>query len=144
MKQWLAATLSIIFGFSSGIIIATAVLAFIAAIGIIPRIAAKLDARTHYLAFGTAAILGSTLGSYLSIWDVVFIVPKFLVGIFSLFVGIFIGCLAIALAEVVNVIPIAKNRMKLKKGMRAMIVFFALGKVVGSLYYWFYPAFNIK
>lgn len=142
MKQCLVAFLSIIFGMSSGIIIATAILAFITAVGLIPRLTAKTDTRTRFLAIGTAAILGSTMGSLFSLWDIQLAIPKIIIGIFGLFEGIFVGCLAVALAEILNVIPIARSRIKIKKGMGALVFAFAIGKMVGSLYYWFYPGFN--
>lgn len=142
MKKIITSALSIVFGFSSGVILATGILAFITAIGIIPRLTEKTGTRTHYLAVGTASVLGITAGSLFTLWDIHLYIPNFLIGLFSLFMGMFIGCLAVALAEVLNVMPIAKKRMRLKKGIWLMIVFFSLGKMVGSLYYWFYPGFN--
>ncbi|MGL4797890.1 MAG: stage V sporulation protein AB [Cellulosilyticaceae bacterium] len=144
MSRWLGLGVSIFFGVSSGIVIATAILAFITAIGLIPRFTAKTDTRTHYLAIGTAAVLGSSAGSMWSLFDLTMPIPKVIIGVFSLFIGMFIGCLAVALAEVLNVIPIAKNRIKLKKGMHLMMLSFAIGKLIGALYYWFNPGFIFK
>jgi stage V sporulation protein AB len=51
----------------------------------------------------------------------------------SLFTGIFAGCLAGALAEVVNIIPIFSRRIKLRKGFPYMVKAAALGKCIGCL-----------
>ena len=51
----------------------------------------------------------------------------------SLFTGIFAGCLAGALAEVVNIIPIFSRRVKLRKGFPYMVKAAALGKCIGCL-----------
>lgn len=144
MSSVIAGALSIFFGFSSGIILATGILAFITVIGVIPRITEKADIRTHYRAIGTAATLGIIMGSLLSLFEVHFTLPKILIAAFGLLMGMFIGCLAVALAEVLDVIPITKRRFKIKQGIWLIIVAFSIGKLVGSLYYWFYPGFNIS
>ena len=143
MSKIIAYALSIFFGFSSGIILATGILAFITVIGVIPRIVEKSNIRTHYMAIGTAATLGIILGSTLSLFEVHFTLPHLFIALFGLLMGMFIGCLAVALAEVLDVIPITKRRFKLKKGLWLLMLFFYLGKLVGSLYYWFFPGFNV-
>ena len=52
-------------------------------------------------------------------------------------VGVFVGCQAVALAEILNVFPIMFRRMKLKKGLSLALTAMALGKVAGSLFYFF-------
>ena len=55
-----------------------------------------------------------------------------LIGVFA---GIFVGCLSIALSEVLDGIPIFARRVKLKMGLSIAVVAIALGKTVGSLVY---------
>jgi stage V sporulation protein AB len=50
-------------------------------------------------------------------------------------VGIFVGCLAIALSEVLDGIPIFARRVKLKKGVSIAVIAVAIGKLVGSFIY---------
>ncbi|MEG0950506.1 MAG: stage V sporulation protein AB [Niameybacter sp.] len=134
---------SIFWGFASGIVITTGILAFINAIGIIPRLATKCQVTRHYYAIANASLVGIILGTVFYLWAdwICLALPKPLVACFGLAHGIFIGCLAMALAEVLNVMPITKSRLKLKRGMYLVILSFAIGKMVGTLFYYLYPGF---
>ena len=55
--------------------------------------------------------------------------------------GIFVGVLAMALAEVLNVMPILMRRARLNKGITWFVVSFALGKLLGSLLYFLKDGF---
>lgn len=62
---------------------------------------------------------------------------------FGLFSGIFVGCLAVSLAEVIDVIPILSRRIGLKVGMRYFLLAIAIGKLVGSLIYFIIPGLAV-
>ncbi|MEG2197157.1 MAG: stage V sporulation protein AB [Cellulosilyticaceae bacterium] len=141
MKLVIARILSIIWGAGTGVVFGTAIVSFLSMIGVIPRLATKPKIRSHYLALGTAASLGITVGTILYIWEVYLPLPNIIIGLFALAFGMFVGCLAVAIAEVLDVIPIMKRRFKLKKGVHLIILMLALGKLVGALYYWVYPGF---
>ena len=49
--------------------------------------------------------------------------------------GIFVGSIAVALAEILNTFPITFRRMGLKVGLFWVMLAMAAGKVAGSLYY---------
>ena len=59
----------------------------------------------------------------------------------ALLCGIFVGVLAMALAEVLNVMPILMRRARLNKGITWFVVSFALGKLLGSLLYFLKDGF---
>lgn len=134
---------SILWGFASGIIISTGVLSFINAIGVIPRLATKCKVTTHYYAIANASLLGIVIGTVFYLWDefICLGLPKFIVSAFGLTFGVFIGCLAMALAEILNVMPITKSRLKIRRGMYLLVLAFAIGKMVGTLFYYLYPGF---
>lgn len=132
----------ILWGFASGIIISTGVLSFINAIGVIPRFATKLKITKHYFAIANATLLGVVVGTIFYIWDIYVPLPKVIIVLFALALGVFVGCLAVALAEILNVIPITKSRLKLKRGVYLIILSFAIGKMVGTLFYYLYPGFH--
>ena len=67
--------------------------------------------------------------------------PIWSVSIIALLCGIFVRVLAMALAEVLNVMPILMARAKLQKGITWFVVSFALGKLFGSLLYFFIDGF---
>ena len=54
--------------------------------------------------------------------------------IFGVFSGMYVGCFAMALAEILNVLPIFSRRIHLKEGMPYMVVVMAIGKALGSFY----------
>lgn len=134
--------LTILWGFAGGIVLSTAIAAFIAIIGIVPRIALKTQTNKHYFALGTAITLGICLGSLLTIWKPYIPIPKVFISIISFAFGIFIGGLAVSIAEILDVIPIMSRRAHLKRGIYLFIIAFAMGKMVGALYYWLYPGFT--
>lgn len=53
--------------------------------------------------------------------------------------GIFIGTFLICLAETVKVLPILAHRVKLKKCLGFVVLFIAIGKMVGHLVYYLVP-----
>lgn len=55
----------------------------------------------------------------------------------SFCIGVFYG----SLAEVLNILPILTRRVRLTQGMRWFICAVAVGKLVGSLLYYFVPGF---
>ena len=55
----------------------------------------------------------------------------------------FVGVLAMALTEVLNVMPILMRRTRLTKGLHWIIPAFALGKVAGSLIYYLIDGFYV-
>lgn len=55
--------------------------------------------------------------------------------LFGIFAGIFVGCLALAIAEMLNTIPIFARRIGFRHGLGIAILAVALGKLAGSLVY---------
>ena len=49
--------------------------------------------------------------------------------------GIYVGCVAVALAEVLNVFPVLFLRLKVDRGMSYFMVMMALGKMCGAFWY---------
>lgn len=138
----LYAGVCILWGVATGIIISTGILSFINAIGIIPRLATKAKVTLHYFAFANVSLLGVITGTILYIWDIYLPIPKIIIAFFGLAFGVFVGCLSIAIAEILDVIPISKSRLKLKRGAYMAVLAFAFGKMIGTLFYYLYPGFH--
>nr|MBT3116200.1 stage V sporulation protein SpoVAB [Streptococcus oralis] len=58
--------------------------------------------------------------------------------ILGIFCGTFIGMLAAALTEVLNVLPILAKRVGIEGKIVVLLVALVLGKVIGSLFHWIY------
>jgi stage V sporulation protein AB len=133
--------LLMLLGLGGGIVISGAVFAFIAIIGIVPRMAEKTKTLNFIKRYETAIICGGFLGVFTICFDYYLPLNRIIVVIISLSIGIFYGCLAVSLAEVLNVIPILSRRMRLNKGIKYFILSLALGKTIGSFLYYFVPGF---
>ena len=57
--------------------------------------------------------------------------------VIGLMCGIFIGMLAAALTEVLNVLPILAKRLRLTGYLFGLLMAMVAGKVAGSLFDWF-------
>jgi hypothetical protein len=58
--------------------------------------------------------------------------------VFGFFAGIFVGCLALAIAEMLNSIPIFSRRTGFRHGLGIALLFAALGKMAGSIFYFLF------
>ena len=67
----------------------------------------------------------------------------FLASAFALLTGVFVGVLAVALAEVLNVMPVMLRRSRLTQGLPWLLLAFALGKMAGSLVYFLVDGFYV-
>lgn len=120
--------------FSGGIVVAGGVIAFITMIGIIPRLASRTNTVKYILPYEYCVIIGGILGNFWAIYEMPIRLGVIGLIFFGTFSGMFIGCLAIALAEVIDVIPVFAIRISLRKGISIIVLCLALGKCMGSLY----------
>lgn len=124
-------------GISSGFAVAGGVFAFITMLGIIPRLAARTKTAKHIIWYERMVIWGGTLGN---IW-ILFMLPfpgtMVLLAIFGICAGIYVGCLVMALAEMLRLLPIFVNRLQIQEGFPILVAAIALGKAAGTLFQYF-------
>lgn len=121
-------------GIMFGAAVAAGLFAFVTTVGVITRLAAGTKTAKHLMWYETVTIVAVTLanGVDLFLWNIPDMVClRVICGLFS---GVFTGCLAAALAEVVNVFPVMTRRIGLTKGMPYLMLSFALGKGIGAWY----------
>ncbi len=126
--------LLVLIGLSAGGIIAAGVFAFLAMIGVFPRLIGKTKTNRHILLYETMIILGGILGN---IWDIYEIPLGFggnlFLGVYGTSVGIFVGCLVMSLAETLKALPVISRRLNLGVGLQYIILSLGFGKLIGSL-----------
>lgn len=132
---------AIIIGAGSGLLVAGAVFAFIAAIGMVSRLAQKTNTQDYVMFYEEALIFGGIFGACSEVFEYSLPFPVIIVIFLSLCTGVFYGVLAMSLAEVLDMIPILTRRGRLQKGMFYFIMAIALGKLFGSLLYGLVPGF---
>lgn len=123
-------------GLVSGVAVSAGTFAFLIVIGVIPRMIGKCNRAAETMHFENAVILGGIFGNIMSVFLNLRLPlgPLFLCA-YGLSAGIFVGCIAVALAEILNTFPIMFRRTGLKTGLSWVMLFMALGKTTGALYY---------
>ncbi|PSL43305.1 stage V sporulation protein AB [Salsuginibacillus halophilus] len=133
----LEALATVLLGLGGGLAVGSGLVAFISALGIIPRLVqiAKCYSRLVHLEW--AVISGVLFGSIMTLTDAHLALPEVVAVIPGFFAGMFVGMLAAALTEVLNVMPVLAKRLGVDQGIFAFLFAIALGKVLGSLFFWF-------
>ena len=132
MKQILMA----LAGLSSGLGVAGGLFALIIALGIVSDFADQTHTAKHIFWYEDAVAAGAILGNLFSIYRPTLPLGNVSVGIFGLFTGIFVGAWAMALTEIVNIVPIFTRRIDMRRGLELVIVSMALGRTAGALIYY--------
>ncbi|MBN8208063.1 stage V sporulation protein AB [Bacillus sp. NTK071] len=123
-------------GFAEGIAVGAGFVAFLSVLGIIPRLT-QLSKTVHLIRYYEwGIIIGAVVSSWLSLRNPTLGLPKVAVIPIGLGSGIFIGMLAAALTEVLNVLPILTKRIGFIDKILILLMAIVLGKVFGSLFHW--------
>jgi len=143
----------LLIGGSYGLLAAAGVFTVLVAVGLVPRFAGRTHTAKHVILYEEMVIFGTLAGCILSVfsrycqfgawWQRTF--PQQLAllygignlwqAVFGIFSGMFIGCLALAIAEMLDSIPIFSRRISFRHGLGLAVVSMAVGKVCGSLFY---------
>ncbi len=145
----------ILIGGSYGLLAAAGVFTVLVAVGLVPRFAGKTHTAGHVLLYEEMVIFGTLTGCVLSIFSrycqlgawlqqnfpnqlsLLYGFGTIIQAVFGLFSGMFIGCLALAIAEMLDSIPILSRRISFRHGLGLAVVSMAVGKLCGSLiYFW--------
>ena len=130
---------------SFGLLAAAGVFTVLAAVGLVPRFAGKTHTGRKVILYEEMIIAGTIIGGSISVFEKYFqlkgvlggggTIGVLLLAVFGLFAGMFVGCLALAIAEMLDSIPIFSRRIGFRHGMSVAIGAMALGKICGSLFY---------
>lgn len=146
-----------VIGVSGGLIVSAGVFTVLISVGLIPRFAGKMHVARKIFVLEEMVVFGTLLGGFFSVYSDWGQVGAFVRGhalfgsrvtegawnligtlfllVFGVFAGIFVGCLALAIAEMLNTIPVFARRIGFRHGLGIAILAVALGKLVGSLIY---------
>ncbi|PLR99807.1 stage V sporulation protein AB [Bacillus sp. T33-2] len=126
----------VIVGLAGGLAVGSGFVAFLTVLGLIPRLTQLSKTYCFIRWYECSVVLGALCGTAGSIRDPVlhasslWLVPAGLAG------GVFVGMLAAALTEVLNVLPILAKRVGVQDRMVILLMAIVLGKVFGSLFHW--------
>lgn len=149
MEYWV--TVFAFFGF--GLLSSGGVFTVFVTVGLVPRFADKTHTAHKILLYENSIVAGAICGCLFSVypdfaeqfagqaalaniasWEVW---GNLILWVFGIFAGMFVGCFAIAIAEMLNTIPIFTRRISLGRGVGIVMLCLALGKTVGSLIYFY-------
>ena len=126
-----------IVGFGGGMIAAGGMVALLIGLGITPRFAGITHTSDRILLYEDFTMLGAVAGNVLQLYEPSLAVGKIGLAVYGLGAGMFLGAWILALAEMVDVFPIAIRRLKIKVGVPLIIVTVAAAKICGSLLYFY-------
>lgn len=146
----------VLLGLGYGMLASAGVFTVFVAVGLVPRFAGKTHTAGKILVYEEMVVFGTLIGGLWSVYPEFSQVaawaqqkfPEHLIlirnlgvvaqGIFGLFSGMFVGCLALAIAEMLDSFPILARRVSFRHGLGLAILSLALGKVFGSFWYFLY------
>ncbi|RXJ03845.1 stage V sporulation protein AB [Anaerobacillus alkaliphilus] len=128
----------IVIGLGGGLAVGSGLVAFLTVLGIVPRLTQLTKTKNYIKLYEWGVVLGALTGSWFSLTVPLFDLPHFLLVIIGLFSGIFVGMLAAALTEVLNVFPILAKRLGVADKIIYLLMAIVFGKIFGSLFHWIY------
>ncbi|MDO7905122.1 stage V sporulation protein AB [Paenibacillus sp. JX-17] len=137
MIELIQIVLQISLGIAGGIAVGSGVIALFIVLDMIPRLAQLTRSYNKAHSYEGAMIVGSFAGTLADFWNWRFPLLSLAVLPAGLLSGIFIGLLAAALTEVLNVLPIMAKRLYMTPYLFGLLLAMVLGKTAGSLFDWF-------
>lgn len=140
-------------GICFGVLTAAGVFTVLSAVSLVPRFIGKTHSAKEIRLYENMIIYGTTIGGVFSvagdelrlgpffqgtvgvpegIWMTI---AYFILAAGGLFSGMLVGCLALAIAEMLDSIPIFTRRISFRHGLGLVVLSMAIGKLVGSLFY---------
>lgn len=137
MIEWVGNLFVVLLGLSGGLAVGSGLVSLLIVLDLIPRLAQVAYAYRMSIWFETAVISGALYWTFADFFDWKIKLPAIAaLSLSGLLDGIFVGMLAAALTEVMNVLPILAKRTNLSNYMTSLVMAMVLGKTVGSLFDW--------
>ncbi|HIZ74127.1 MAG TPA: stage V sporulation protein AB [Candidatus Mediterraneibacter stercoravium] len=137
MWEWAAQAVLAAAGLSAGVATAAGLFSFVVELGVVADFADRTHTAEHILFYEDCVALGGIVGNILYVFHIGIPLGTPLLAAFGAFAGIFAGCWAMALAEILNVFPIFMRRAKVVRYLSAFIISMALGKGLGAFLFFF-------
>ena len=135
--MWVKQLLLALIGLSAGVTVEGGLFSFVVSLGVVSDFADRTHTGNHILLYETSVALGGILGNILFIYQIPVPIGTVILMLFGIFAGILVGCWSMALAEILNVVPIFIRRVKVLKGVPYIILSIALGKGIGACLFFF-------
>lgn len=137
MSSVLSLLVTLFIGLAGGIAVGSGVIALFIVLDVIPRLAQVTKSYNKVHWYEGAMVGGSFIGTIADFWNWKLPGPWLASGFVGLLNGVFIGMLAAALTEVLNVLPILAKRLRMQNDLVGLLMAMVCGKVAGSFFEWF-------
>lgn len=135
--MWTTQILLAAVGLSAGAAVAGGLFAFIVELGVVADFADRTHTADKILFYESCVALGGILGNIFYVFRLDLPAGTWFLALYGILAGIFAGCWAMALAEVLNVFPVFIRRIKISRCIPWAILGMAVGKCVGGLlFFW--------
>lgn len=135
--MWIDNIILAFLGLSAGLGIAAGLFSFLVALGTVSDFADRTHTGKYVVLYEDFIVAGGILGNLFWVYEVDWLHFRWLLPVYGLFSGIFVGCWSMALADVLNIFPIFIRRAKITTGISALIIAMALGKSLGALLFFY-------
>lgn len=125
-------------GLAGGLAVGSGFVAFLTVLGVIPRLTQLTKTMKWIATYERGVVLGAVVSSWVSLRDPLLSFPPIVTSVIGLLSGVFVGMLAAALTEVLNVFPILAKRLGIDEQIVMLLMAMVFGKVAGSLFHWIY------
>lgn len=136
ISPWSAAVF-IFLGLAGGIAVGGGIIALFIVLDVIPRLAQVTGSYDKVHWYEGAMVSGALIGTVADFYQWHMHGPWLLSGVIGWLNGVFIGLLAAALTEVLNVLPILAKRLRMQHYLFGLLLAMVFGKVAGSLFEFF-------
>lgn len=135
--MWVNQIILAVIGISGGLVVAGGLFAFIIGLGIAADFADRTNTADRILLYEDCVALGGIVGNLVSVFQIHIPYGAWLLPIFGALSGVFVGCWAMALAEILNLFPIFLRRLKIVRYISVFILSIAIGKGIGSFLFFY-------
>ena len=135
--MWVNQIILALIGLSAGVVVAGGLFSFIIELGVVADFADRTHTADKILLYEDCVAVGGIVGNLMSVFQIHISGGMWLLPIFGLLRGVFVGCWAMALAEILNVFPIFVRRLKIVRYVSVFIVSMAVGKGLGAVLFFF-------
>lgn len=133
--------LTIMIGLSGGLAVGGSIAAFFTVLGVIKRAIECTRTKVMVRGYEVLIVLGSFGSALVYFFDITLNASQMLVLPIGLFMGIFIGFIAGALTETLDILSTVGDKMGILKSIYVLVFAILLGKTLGSLVYYLFPGF---
>lgn len=135
------AVATVFIGLAGGLAVGASIVAFFTVLGVVTRVIEWTNSKDYLKYYQISIIVGALLSCLIYFFDLTLVSIKLFAVPLWLFMGIYVGMIAAALTETLDIISIFATKLGIIKWIYLIIFAIILGKVIGSAIFFLIPDF---